>query len=278
MIKSAARAVLGVFGYSLVRQHPPHDWGQYDRGLVEIDDRRLQGRSLRKFETPTGIYLLPDEAKADIVSAAIRRGEIFEERIVQMARRFVRPGSTVLDVGANYGQMSVLFSSLVGEHGSVRSFEANPYVCAILEANLAANGIANVAVDPRAVYESSGETLVFPAPDLGDQGSYGCFGVDPRSDQGPRVETIALDDVVTDSPVSFLKIDIQGADLLALRGATRLVRRERMPLVVEYEECFQERFSTSLREYMDFFDSIEYRVDDVYNPYPGSINFLAVPR
>lgn len=233
---------------------------------------------MRRFETPTGVYLLPDEAKADIVSAAIRRGEIFEERVVQMAQRFVRPGSTVLDVGANYGQMSVLFSSLVGEQGSVRSFEANPYVCAILEANLAANSAVNVAVDSRAVYEMSGKTLVFPEPDLSDQGSYGCFGVDPRSDRGLQVETIALDDVAMDGPVSFLKIDIQGADLMALRGAIRLIRRDRMPLVVEYEECFQERFSTSLRQYMDFFDSIEYRVDDIYNPYPGSINFLVVPR
>jgi FkbM family methyltransferase len=232
----------------------------------------------RKFATPAGTYFLPDDAKDDIVSAAIRMGEVFEERIMQMARHFVKPGTTVFDVGANYGQFSIMLAAMAGVDGSVHAFEANPHICAILEANLAVNGIHSVIVHQKAVYESSGETLLFPVPDLTKYISYGSFGVDPRAEKGIEVETIALDDVSVEKPVSFLKVDVQGADLMVLRGARSLIRRHRMPIVLEYEECFQEQFETSLRDYTDIFDLIDYRIEDVYNPYPGSINFLITPR
>lgn len=133
-------------------------------------------------------------------------------------------------------------------------------------------------VHQKAVYESSGETLLFPVPDLAKYASYGSFGVDPRAEKGMEVETIALDDVSVEKPVSFLKVDVQGADLMVLRGARCLIKRHRMPIVLEFEESFQEQFGTSLRNYMDFFDLIDYRVEDIYNPYPGSVNFLITPR
>lgn len=120
MIKGSIKAILDSLGYTIVRKAPPskdpvlYNWGPYDCGIVPLDDQRLRGRLIRKFATPAGTYFLPDEAKDDIVSAAIRMGEVFEERIMQMARHFVSPGTIVFDVGANYGQFSVMLASMVG--------------------------------------------------------------------------------------------------------------------------------------------------------------------
>src|SRR6185436_15833478 len=80
------------------------------------------------YETPTGRYYLPTDAPQDHVIQCIKNGGIFEPKIIETAKAYIWPGSTVLDVGANFGQMSVFFSRFVGAGGQVHSFEANPFV------------------------------------------------------------------------------------------------------------------------------------------------------
>src|SRR5262249_3027721 len=78
------------------------------------------------YETSTGRYYLPTDAPQDHVIQCIKTGGIFEPEVVEAAKAYIQPGSTVLDVGANFGQMSVLFSRFVGPAGQVHSFEADP--------------------------------------------------------------------------------------------------------------------------------------------------------
>src|SRR4029077_11080136 len=66
------------------------------------------------YETSTGRYYLPTDAPQDCVISRIKSGGVFDSEVVEIAKPYMRPGSTVLDVGANFGQMSVLFSRFVG--------------------------------------------------------------------------------------------------------------------------------------------------------------------
>jgi len=113
-------------------------------------------QDLQLFETTTGRWWLPD-APSDHVANAMKSDRIFDAPIVQEARRHIRPGTVVLDVGANFGQMAVLFAKLVGPRGHVHAFEAEPFVGRILQKNIEANGVSElVTIHRGAVWHRSG--------------------------------------------------------------------------------------------------------------------------
>src|SRR5262245_3930926 len=147
-------------------------------------------QNLTLYETATGNWWLPD-ARGDVVANAMKAGLVFDAPIMSEARRHIKPGSVVLDVGANFGQMTVLFSKLVGQCGQVHAFEAEPFVSHILQKNIEANGVRGmVTVHHGAVWHTSGLELVFPEPDLKKWGSFGSYGVVPSAKAGRRIRSL----------------------------------------------------------------------------------------
>jgi FkbM family methyltransferase len=224
--------------------------------------------------TPTGNYYLPTDARGDIIANAIIAGKIFDHEVVDVAMSYIKPGTAVLDVGANFGQMSILFSNMVGSIGKVYSFEAEPYVFEILKKNIMANDKTNITTIGKAVYNSVGEKVIFPEPDFKRFDTYGSYGIDPRANKGRYVETITIDSLIIKEPISFMNIDIQGSDLFAMQGAVETIERNRMPILFEFEAQFQKEFSTSFNEYMQFVKDINYKVSRIIN----DINYLILPK
>ena len=226
------------------------------------------------YETSTGRYYLPNDAPQDCVINCIKSGGVFEPEIVQTVEAYIRPGSTVLDVGANFGQMSVLFSRFVGADGHVHSFEADPFVYELFLKTLAANNCQNVTVHFGAVYDRPNQQLFYPVQDFKRFGAYGSYGIDPNATAGRTVETLTIDGLNINTPISFMKVDIQGSDLFALRGAVETIKRHRMPIIFEFEQERQSEFGTSFQDYVDFVNSISYRFEKTVL----DINYLIVPR
>jgi len=235
---------------------------------IEAKEQRV-----RLYDTPTGRYYLPTDAPRDPVIHCIKTGAIFEPEIIETAKAYIRPGSTVLDVGANFGQMSVLFSRFVGVGGQVHSFEADPFVYELLQKTLAANNCQNVTAHPGAVYDRPNQQLFYPVQDFIRFGAYGSYGIDPNATAGRTVKTLTIDGLNINTPISFMKLDIQGSDLFALRGAVETIKRNRMPIIFEFYQPFQAEFRTSFQDYVDFVNSISYRFEKVVM----DINYLIVP-
>jgi hypothetical protein len=101
--------------------------------------RSKRSKKLTLHHTKTGNYYLPSDAHGDVVANTIINNQIFEKEIVDISSRYIKPNTIVLDVGANFGQMSILFSSFVGEKGKVHSFEADDWIFEILNKNIEAN-------------------------------------------------------------------------------------------------------------------------------------------
>ena len=213
------------------------------------------------YETSTGRYYLPTDAPQDWVISCIKSGGVFEPEVVETAKAYIRPGSTVLDVGANFGQMSVLFSRFVGAGGQVHSFEADPFVYELLQKTLAANNCQNVTAHLGAVYDRPNQQLFYPVQDFKRFQAYGSYGIDPNATAGRTVKTLTIDGLNINTPISFMKVDIQGSDLFALRGAVETIKRHRMPIIFEFEQQFQAEFRTSFQDYVDFVNSISYRFE-----------------
>jgi FkbM family methyltransferase len=204
----------------------------------------------------------------------MRRGHVFEPEVVKLARSLIVPGTIVLDVGSNFGQMALLFAQMVGDAGRVLAFEADEFVFSVLQRNIAANGARNIEPHLGAVHERSGERAFYPVPDFKRFGTYGSHGIEPRATSGRSIQTLRIDDLEIAGRVSFMKIDVQGCDLFAMRGAASTIARHRMPILFEYEQGLQSEFQTSFQQYVDFVSQIGYRFErTVYG-----INYLIVPR
>ncbi len=181
---------------------------------------------------------------ADAIGKGILSGA-YEPEEVAFFRANVRPGATVLDVGANVGLFSMIASHLTGPSGMVYSFEALPENVDMIRLSVAENrGMQNVIVKHAIVADRPRNDLEIAFQPLAEQnigsgyahlgGSYLVPAGQPLPPHMSRmpIRALPLDDMVPASEtVDFIKIDIDGAEVLAMTGATRILGRDK-PLVM----------------------------------------------
>ncbi|WP_406700360.1 FkbM family methyltransferase [Singulisphaera sp. Ch08] len=163
----------------------------------------------------------------------------FEPSTVRAIRAAIGEGDQVLDVGANIGFFSTLLSRWVGDGGRVLAVEPEVENRRLLRANLESNGCRNVTICECAVGSTPGiaEFSIDAAT-----GATGRLGAEPTASEiavgtgkvqvvETRVETLdSLCEVYQITP-AFVKIDIEGDEIKALEGATRILRTAR-PIIV----------------------------------------------
>ena len=264
-MKQFVKSIFKSFGYDLVRHQPV--------GRVQPRNSQKTDR-LTLHETATGKYYLPTDVYQDVVANTIINNGIFEEDVVNCARQYIKPGTTVLDVGCNFGQMSILFSKMTGPSGKVYSFDADDFVFEVFKKNVAVNECNNIQPVFGAVHNQQGATLYFPDQDFKKFSAYGSYGIDYNTSQGREVKAITIDSLDIQTRVSFMKIDIQGGDLLAMKGAINTIRKNKMPILFEFEYQLQDEFKLDFQEYVDFVLEIGYKFERIIYGY----NFLVVPK
>jgi FkbM family methyltransferase len=133
----------------------------------------------------------------------------------------------VYDLGANKGQMALVFCSLVGGRGQVFAFEPASQEYGALLGNLALNGIQNCLTFMAAVADRDGEMQFEYAPHLPTQGKLLEFEPTSRHVVSDKVtvRTVSLDSVVASGarPPDLIKIDTEGAAAAVFRGARKVL-------------------------------------------------------
>ena len=175
-------------------------------------------------------------------------------------REHCRSGSTVFDLGAHIGLYTVLMARHVGEEGRVLAFEPTPGTRRELRRTILLNHVSNVQVRNEAVSRSTGEAFLNATAEPVSNANSLAPIVRARSQVGVR--TIALDDLAVPSRVSCLKIDIEGAELDALRGATALLDRDRPAMTIEIHPVQLRLVGHEPVEIWDLLDAIGYVMMD----------------
>ncbi len=131
----------------------------------------------------------------------------------------IRLGMTIVDVGANIGYYTLLFSKLTGDAGRVYAFEPEPQNFALLRQNLTRNNRTNVVALNRAASDQVGPSFLYLSTENhGDHQAY-------PSEDGRRKVPITmtrLDDCV-EGPVDLIKMDVQGFEAHALSGMEKVI-------------------------------------------------------
>lgn len=154
-------------------------------------------------------------------------------------RSVVRPGMTVYDIGANYGQVALPCSRWVGPTGKVVAVEPVPSNVQRLTENLAMNRMDNVTVVHAAASETAGTAVFLLDPNKARMGkledcepSYNDFC---KREERFEVRTVVLDELVAqrgDRP-DVLKIDVEGGAARVLAGASNTLKQYRPSIYIE---------------------------------------------
>jgi FkbM family methyltransferase len=130
---------------------------------------------------------------------------------------YLRPGDGFLDVGANIGTYALLARSRIGPDGWVDGFEPHPVAARRFRENVERNQLVNVTVHQAAVGETAGRVAFVATDDVSNR-------VASSTDVGRRtveVEVVSLDEVLPDRRYAMGKLDVEGYETAALRGAVR---------------------------------------------------------
>ncbi len=181
---------------------------------------------------------------------------------VELLRPHVGASDVLVDVGAHSGNWTVALSRLVPD-GQVYAFEALPYYARVLGATLRILRRTNVEVIDRPLLDEARPVELVYADAAGRRltGYTHLRGPGERSTGTVAVEGTTLDDMFAASEprLRFIKLDIEGAELLALRGALRLLETSRPLLYLEIDETYCARYGHSAADVFDFLTSQKYR-------------------
>lgn len=187
----------------------------------------------------------------------------------------LRPGDVFVDVGANFGLHALLGASCVGPGGHVYAFEPVPANCQLLERHIALNDFGGrMTLVPKAVAETAGGTLELHGVQEGltFAASIGKRGAE---DVVIKVPVTTLDEALAKrtKPVRLIKIDVEGAEHLVLRGMRQLIERDHPLLLIEVHTYALPAFGSSAEKLREDLAELGYaervidRIDGVEGAY-----------
>lgn len=208
----------------------PEYWALRERidqtHVKERDTRRAGRRQLSRFEFPgkDGPISLHYSARGVALTFFDQHYAFRGEETIQAS-----PGDVVIDGGGCWGDTALHFADQVGENGRVFCFEFDADNLSLLRTNLGLNPALEkrVSIVERALWEHSDETMHYQ-PD----GSGTTIGGETG---GASTSTLSIDDLAERqniARVDFIKMDIEGAELEALRGAEKTLRQDRPKLAI----------------------------------------------
>ncbi|MBP1465732.1 FkbM family methyltransferase [Candidatus Chloroploca sp. M-50] len=163
----------------------------------------------------------------------------YEASAVQVIMDVVNPGCVCLDVGAHQGYFTLLLSRLVGQQGHVYAFEAHPQNALLLQRNIQLNSFQQRVTVKQIAVTDGGELTIALYAGRGDSSTeWNIVGHDVTGQptlEELQVPAASLDGYIqAGQPVDFVKMDIEGAEGLALAGMRNLLRNQRPTLLVEF--------------------------------------------
>jgi FkbM family methyltransferase len=157
----------------------------------------------------------------------------WESWLTLFLARYIRPGMTIIDVGANFGYYTVLFSALSGPSGHVIAIEPVPTTVALLKDTIELNGFASrtrLVAAAAGAEPSSTAHLVVP-----DREPKNSTIVDVPREGSTPVPSFTIDELVRDfERIDLVKIDAEGAEINVIAGMRETIARCRPAILLEY--------------------------------------------
>ncbi len=149
----------------------------------------------------------------------------------EVIERLLQKGMTFIDIGANVGYFSLCAAKIVGEEGGVFSFEPDEHNYKLLARNVEKNGYNNITTVKKAVSDTNGRATFY----LKEENLSAHSLVKEKNTTAVEVETTTLDDYLDGRDADVIKIDVEGAEPLVLKGMQKtLEQSEKIAVITEF--------------------------------------------
>jgi len=204
--------------------------------------RRLVGKdrvALARLHDGGRLYVKVD----DLVGRPILLTGDYDPKITWLCKRVLRPGDTMLDVGANLGVVAAYGARLVGDLGTVHAFEPQPDLVELMTRSMAVNGYRQVTIHPIGLSDVDQQLPLY-----GYRSNLGAASLHADGEDDPIIATVQVRraaevlESLALGPIRMLKLDVEGHEEPFLRSATSYLRSN-TPDVIAFESHGDQAFS-----------------------------------
>lgn len=193
----------------------------------------------------------------------------FEPATSRALQRHVRPGMTVLDIGANIGAHTLRLGQLVGPAGRVLAFEPTAFAFQKLQRNVELNPEIHSRIECFQQFLTSGSSVQVPSAIYSSWPLAGGKNLHPQH-LGEEMETTGVSSSSLDAvleraavpKVDFVKLDVDGFECDVLSGAAMMMSRDRPTFVMELVPYVHAEHGYSFKILLDYFNAHNYRFYD----------------
>ena len=192
------------------------------------------------------------------VERSIFRTGSYERGTLSVMSKVLKPGDRFMDIGANVGLMSLTAARLVGPQGRVDAFEPLPEMRRLLAWSLELNGFDHLFVHPVALGSAPARLIMHRHLEV-NRGSASLVWESPAADTiEVAVDTLdGIDPTLSDRAITMMKIDVEGWELEALRGARNTLGAQAPVVCVEFSTLRQTQGGQPC-DMLEFFNSLGY--------------------
>jgi FkbM family methyltransferase len=195
-------------------------------------------------------------------------GGLWEPNYATAFCNLLKPGDVVLDIGANHGFYSIIAAPRIAPNGHIYAFEPSKNFYDLIKASVSVNGLGDViSVENLALGDADGEVVLQFDPHWSGGGNIGGSrpgDADPAVAAGlesERVKCVALDNYLGDklARVDVIKMDIEGAEGIALKGMAKIIDRSRdLKMMLEFCPTMMSRFDCDANFVVQFLSSRDF--------------------
>jgi FkbM family methyltransferase len=181
-------------------------------------------------------------------------GAWYQQDLVLLLEKLVRPRDTFIDIGAQAGLITVLAARLIGRSGSVYAIEPNPDCIWWLEEHVNINRYNNIKICGVALSNREGEARLIIPPQGAGPGwvSLRCA---PEGNSEYPIRLVRGDDILTDVDSSrpvVIKIDTEGHEVFVLQGLSSFIERSELAVICEVSQAHLSRAGVTPDELFEF--------------------------
>ena len=198
----------------------------------------LYRKKMLQYNTPIiakplkGNFRIYCDTKTIIGAEIYYMGE-YEDYIKATFERQIEPGNTVLDIRANIGFHTLFFSELVKQTGKVIAFEPVKYNYDNLTKNIELNNYSNIIPHQLALGNSNEIISINANKDDINPGSFSLFK------KGDLKINVVIGDEFINEKVDFIKIDVEGYELITFMGLKNTIQKYKPKIVFEFDKTYQ---------------------------------------
>jgi FkbM family methyltransferase len=161
----------------------------------------------------------------------------YEPELKKIFKSIIKKGDHVLDVGANIGFHTLYFAQLVGNKGTVTSFEPVPRNYEALNININLNNYSNINTFNVALSNKKEQIAIDIDLKSTNPGAYNLFSKGGQT----QINCEIGDEVIVNQKIDFIKIDVEGYESFVIDGLLETIKRNKPKIIFEYDKYYHQK-------------------------------------